>query len=334
MNHYKFQIFIFSLTSISIMLIVFIVNLLVDPLWYFNGNKVTDRNFAFNERIAKVNQFHNKKENVDCLIFGSSRTTLIHESKFENSTCFNMSFSSGRIGEFIQYSNYISSYTSNNIEMVIIAIEPQNYFSTIPESVPDFISSGSKPDSFLSAYFSMDSFIYSLRTLAGLSPLEREYNENFESVVSTNKKFNPEEKLAQTVSYFGGNLEDVSQQYLELASRYNSENVIFYIPPMSAWHIKDMNDNGALDYFLKSIYLIAKEGFKIYDFSIVSDITMDSENTYDGSHYFPSVNNRVVEVIMGMNRETKGFGLHVNGLTQESYIAYHKNKLGKLNDNN
>ena len=189
MNYYKTQIFIFSCTSISIMLIVFVVNLLVDPLWYFNGNKVTDRNFAFNERVSKVNQFHNKKDNIDCLIFGSSRTTLIHESKFQDNTCFNMSFSAGRIDEFIQYSDYLLSYSNNKIDKVIISIEPQNYFSTIPVSVPDFIHTMEKPDSFLSAYFSMDSFIYSLRTLVGLSPLEREYNKNFESVVNTSKKF-------------------------------------------------------------------------------------------------------------------------------------------------
>ncbi|MCG7495340.1 hypothetical protein MHO82_00515 [Vibrio sp. Of7-15] len=331
MNYYKTQIFIFSCTSISIMLIVFVVNLLVDPLWYFNGNKVTDRNFAFNERVSKVNQFHNKKDNIDCLIFGSSRTTLIHESKFQDNTCFNMSFSAGRIDEFIQYSDYLLSYSNNKIDKVIISIEPQNYFSTIPVSVPDFIHTMEKPDSFLSAYFSMDSFIYSLRTLVGLSPLEREYNKNFESVVNTSKKFNPDLELAQTVSGFGNDLEGVSRQYLELASRYERENVIFYIPPISAWHVKDMDDKGLLDYFLKSIHLISKEGFTIYDFSIVSDVTVNTKNTYDGSHYFPFVNERVVEVITGDNNGSNEFGLYVNGMTQDNYIAYHKNELGKLN---
>ena len=49
----------------------------------------------------------------------------------------------------------------------------------------------------------------------------------------------------------------------------------------------------------------------MYDFSIPSEVTSDSGNTYDGSHYFPYIQNKIVESI---NSEQMEFGLNVKKL--------------------
>jgi len=74
-----------------------VINFLVDPLWYLRGNLVTGVNFAFNERIAKLNQLMPRMQDYDCLIVGSSRTTLLPERRFSGHHCFNLAFSGGRI---------------------------------------------------------------------------------------------------------------------------------------------------------------------------------------------------------------------------------------------
>ena len=35
----------------------FVVNCLVDPLWYLRGNILTEINYPFNERLSKLNHF-------------------------------------------------------------------------------------------------------------------------------------------------------------------------------------------------------------------------------------------------------------------------------------
>lgn len=56
---------------------VWIFNYIIDPLWYDEGNRITGKNFAFNERVSKTNLFLQDKEQYDCLILGNSRVTLL-----------------------------------------------------------------------------------------------------------------------------------------------------------------------------------------------------------------------------------------------------------------
>src|ERR1700730_73349 len=74
-------------------------NALVDPLWYFAGNVVTGVNYAFNERLAKVNRLLPRLEQYDCLILGSSTSALLPERQIAGQRCFNLGFSSGVVPE-------------------------------------------------------------------------------------------------------------------------------------------------------------------------------------------------------------------------------------------
>src|SRR5258708_22913225 len=85
----------------------FAVNCLVDPLWYLRGNVLTEINYPFNERLSKINQFLPKMQDYDCIIFGSSRATLLPEEKVKGYHCFNMAFSDGQANEYQLYAKYL-----------------------------------------------------------------------------------------------------------------------------------------------------------------------------------------------------------------------------------
>src|SRR5258708_18402412 len=85
----------------------FAVNCLVDPLWYLRGNVLTEINYPFNERLSKINQFLPKMQDYDCIIFGSSRATLLPEEKVKGYHCFNMAFSDGQASEYQLYAKYL-----------------------------------------------------------------------------------------------------------------------------------------------------------------------------------------------------------------------------------
>ena len=69
------------------------VSLIIDPLWYHQGNRITQKNIGFNERVSKLNRLLANPDAYDCIIFGSSRTTLLNEPYFEESDCINMAVS-------------------------------------------------------------------------------------------------------------------------------------------------------------------------------------------------------------------------------------------------
>ena len=98
----------------------------MDPLWYFNGNRHEKLNFAFNERLTKTNQFLKKLHDYDCLIFGSSRTTVLNESLIENYRCFNYSFSAGRIGEFNAFASYAEEIGAAP-RLILIGVDDFNF---------------------------------------------------------------------------------------------------------------------------------------------------------------------------------------------------------------
>ena len=85
----------------------FTVNCLVDPLWYLRGNVLTGVNYPFNERLSKIIYFLPRMQNYDCIIFGTSRATLLPEEKIEGYHCFNMAFTDGQASEYQLYAQYL-----------------------------------------------------------------------------------------------------------------------------------------------------------------------------------------------------------------------------------
>lgn len=321
---------LFTVTVLLVLSSVLTINVIFDPLWYFNGNTVTKRNFGFNERLTKINQLIKKKDTVDCLIFGSSRATILPAANIDANKCFNLAFSAGRINEFSDYADYANSFLNLSISTSIIAVEPQNYFSSLSTNIPRFIKKRSYPDSFWQSYLTVDALVYSLRLFAGLSPLEREFDENFSVFINTTAKFNPNKPLVQTVE--GKVLSGVNDKYHELLLAIGAEKNIFYIPPLSVWHMEDMRKKGILNSYLQSIYQLVQTGSQVIDFSVANDVTHTVENTYDGSHFSVEVNELIAKrIALALNNENQkiknDFGVIINNLSMAEYIQLHNERL-------
>src|SRR5205085_8145092 len=83
------------------------VNCLVDPLWYLRGNVLTEINYPFNERLSKLIRFLPRMRDYDCMIFGTSRATLLPEEKADGYRCYNMAVSDGQASEYLLYADYL-----------------------------------------------------------------------------------------------------------------------------------------------------------------------------------------------------------------------------------
>lgn len=276
----------------------------------------------FNERLSKTNQYEKRRSthNYNCIIFGSSRTTLLNESLLDDQyRCFNFSFSGGRIKEFVAYANWLKG-RGENPSYVILGIDDFNFVQLSTElNIPDFIKNQSDPPSIFNNYFSLDALDMSYRLLSHSENDPKIYDHTFlGAVIQAPPKYHPTLFASQQIPY-----KDVVKDYKDLREVFPEAIFIGYIPPVSSW-ITASKPQEELDFFLNSVHSMSSFFLEIYDFSIPSAVTSDPENTYDGSHYFPFIQKEIVKRING---ESGGFGLSVKTLSRQTYVETYRTKV-------
>lgn len=292
----------------------------MDPLWYFYGNRIEEKNYGFNERLTKTNQFLKTAKKYDCIIFGSSRTTLLNESLIENHQCFNFAFSSGQIREFGAFGEYILEQGVYP-RRVIVGVDGFNFiYSWRKINIPDFVKNRSKPPSFIKAYLSLDGLDYSYRLLKGDSPFPRYYDDNFIGTILPNPpKYRPTLKLKDHVRIRA----DGTRGYMQLRQLFSEAEFIGYVPPISVWRIASKSEKELKNY-LGSLHRISRFIKPFYDFSIPSKITSTTDNTYDGSHYNIETNKLIADRI---NERSRLFGVRVDTMSKEEYFRVYERSL-------
>lgn len=308
-----------SLTAAAIA-IAGTINVLVDPLWYGKGNRITGENFSFNERVSKTNLLLNSDvQQYDCLILGSSRTTLLRSSSFQNQHCFNYAFSAGSIAEFVEYARFAKEHGLNPTTVYVgvdaFNFSPSPYNTVNPKVV--------EPQAMLRAYLSLDVLLFSVKTLLQLSPDPRYYNQNFESeVIDHLPEFEPAFYDRQSPSTCDSSK---VEYYAQIKNLFPNATVIGYVPPISAWNVvNETYERQVLDCTLAAFYEVSTIFEQLYDFSVPSEVTTAPQKTYDGSHFYPEVHEEVAQVLQG---KSNTFGILVNAYSLEDYQQYYKSRV-------
>jgi hypothetical protein len=278
----------------------FVFNCLVDPLWYLRGNVLTGVNYPFNERLATVIRFLPRLGDYDCVIFGTSRGSLLPEEKIDGYRCYNLSVSDGQASEYLLYAKYLKEHGFAP-RLIIVDVKRAEFIG--PEQaveVPDFIRTGGAPPSILASYVSLDALDFSIRTLRGDAPHHRYYDADFRAqleVRSKRHRYDPKGAFEPQPPPFDVHAERAAA-YIELRRLFPEARAIGYIPPESAWRIAGFSRTGQLDAYLAAIAQVAAAYDEFLDFSIPSALTESKEGTYDGSHYMRAVNAQVLAGLM------------------------------------
>jgi hypothetical protein len=317
----------FCVGATAVFGVALFINYLFDPLWYFGGNKVQSHNYAFDERLSKLNIL--KKGNYNCLILGSSRVTFLKPSQLTNAKCFNMSFSGGTVDEFIDFAKLIKKHFDIKVDYLIVGVDGVNFFNL---SKSQQWTKAELPPNFLVSYLSIDALLFSKRLLLEQTSLPRIYNQQFEvEVIPKLPVFTPEKGV---VGLKDGQFDQtVIEKYIELRDIFKPKKTIYYVPPLSAWHIEDIYNNKLLDNYLSAIYSFQLNALDIVDYSAISTVTLTPLNTYDGHHFLPKVSSLIAEDLNKMlNNEAPlndGFGIYVNKLSYKQYNDDYKSQLKK-----
>jgi hypothetical protein len=285
----------------------FAVNCLIDPLWYLRGNVLTEINYPFNERLSKIVRLLPRLPDYDCIIFGTSRATLLPEDKIAGYRCFNLAVSDGQASEYLVYADYLRK-RGFDPKLLIVEVRRGDLIGPIvPPEVPEFIPAGEAPPSILASYLSLDALNFSVRTLKGDTPHHRYYDQDFGAQLEVRSKrhyYNPPVSIKPTPPPFDVHPER-ADLYVQLRQKFPMARAVGYVPPESAWRIAAFSLTGGFDAYLGAIGRIAAAYDQFLDFSIPSAMTQskDPADTYDGVHYSRGVNGRVLAALIGSNSD-------------------------------
>lgn len=304
-------------TALSLSIVVYSICWTVDPLWYQNGNRVNRMNYVFNERISKINQLLQQQNSIDCVLFGSSRATLLPIHNLHDQQCFNLAFSAGMIGEFAAYGGYLKQQNLKP-SVIVVGVDGFNFFyDNVSQSIPKFIKQQKAPPSQYQTYIQLDTLLFSLKSLLKLSRLPRYYDEHFYGQILENTdQFQPHLVKQLTRSVEGKVQWDKVELYKVFKHLYPDAYIIFYVPPISIWHVKEMVQNDQISDYLRAVHSLNQYADRLLDFSIPSRITANPKYTYDGSHYVPQINQLIIDRFNGKNL---AFGTEITNLSFTDY---------------
>jgi hypothetical protein len=273
-------------------------NIVVDPLWYFRGNVVTGVNFSFNERLSKMNQLLPHLDKYDCLMFGSSTMALIPATAITGHRCFNLAFSAGLVSELLLYAKYLRA-RGVAPKLVIVGVDSFNFEGATPRpNVPDFVVKGHRPPPFWQNYLTIDALVFSYRVLRYDYPNRRYYDPEWRShIIPRRRPYRVPAKLEPQVPSPEIHPER-ADLYAEIRRLFPEARALAFVAPTAAWTIAQLKLDGNLDGYLEGLQRTAAAFDEFLDFSIPSEITVSTTNTFDGLHYFDAVNDHTAAALM------------------------------------
>jgi hypothetical protein len=284
---------------------VLTLNILVDPLWYFSGNQLSETNEPFNERISKLNLLRRDPTAYDCVIFGPSVTTLIDQRKIEGYKCFNAGFSDARVEELAPYALYMKQL-GLSAKLVIVDTTPRNFATTRPRlliKLPEFISNGTPPVSALRAYMSVDTFWFSLRSIAGFGDDWVLYDANFIKHLSPSFETQSRQAIIEHFRSYGDFSSDAIPAYAELLSIWPDAKKIGIASFVAAEAALVWEEAGVLENYLRASYDASRLFDSYCDFTAPSKISVDPSQSPDGLHFLAEPNALIATWISGHKSE-------------------------------
>ena len=257
------------------------------------------KNFTFNERISKSVWLDRNQSNFDCLILGSSRTTLIDVRDIPKYRCFNYSVGGGSLADSLHLARFAGQKITS-LTTVFVSVDDFNW---IRSSALDL----SKPSPFsldiqaklspFKYYFGLSALGMSVRTLLDSPPTPRYYARDFSIQVRADAPRladgKPREALAVphlSDAQIKKNVSVVSDAIEGIRAIFPRCRLVGFVPFTFKGIITANLDEIGVDRYMEAQSLIASSFDDFYDFSIVSNVTTDPSSTYDGSHFFPNVN--------------------------------------------
>ncbi len=320
-------VFVSSGITFAFLAAILILNMLVDPLWFFGGDKLMGRNFAFDERTARAARFTSTPGDYDCYIFGASRVGLMNEHRFSGYNCFTFSFAAATPRELVAFANFARKFGKHPPRLVVVGIDDFDFIDQADTfTVPISVTEMERPR-FWDFYFSARVATWSIETLLDRSPLERYYGSDLTGQVRSDARTFQALHLALPPGQHWHFTDQNVPVYANFRKIFPGARLIAYATPVAAGRIVQYQQDGILQNYLRALIDASRFFDEAYDFSIPSVVTADPSLTYDGSHFYPVVGDKIATALLA---HESGFGVRIDGLTLEQLRALYKERIAKF----
>ncbi|WP_370223759.1 hypothetical protein [Cytobacillus sp.] len=344
----NYKSFVIKIMAISLVCVFSVGSFIfyIDPMWTFgHEHKYNDVQTVINERQQKTNRILFQPFHYDTLLLGSSRTTYINQTDFENMKVFNFAVSNASIQEYNSLIELAKQKRGKEFERIIIGVD--FFKSSIKESkakksLNQYIQTANEPFYRYKNLLSMDLLDYSWQNFKMSRDNkvleERNYNRNN---IADAKDIAPEvmekqtkEKIQKFRDVFYGDTFEYNPEYKAILSQLKKNNpnteFIIFTTPISSPLFQAMAEEGRLPDYERWLNDITDVFGGVYNFMYPNSVTGNLENYFDGHHFYPNVGKLIAKRIsLGSNSETPGdFGTYLD----HKSLAAHLLEIRKQNE--
>ncbi len=313
---YKLWIRWILLIILLFLLLIALFNYLLDPLWSFNNFKFNKYKNSYNERVLKTNLLAYANIEYDGILLGSSRSSYINATIYNNMKIFNYSSSFLQVSEYAGFINNASKLNVNH-DIVILGVD---FFTFLVETKPDYIPEKYYNDTqdLLNRFkilISYDTFKKAKKNLKIDENFiyERVYDKNYNVFTSVRNKEDNKRNINDSVKKFNKmfylkkkpikNLKIIMNSLI--INNPNTKFVVFSTPISKELFNKIIKD--------KELYLLYEQWIKdlvsvfseINHFMYLNNIANNSStNFYDSHHVYPFVGDTIFKDLKNKKETT------------------------------
>lgn len=302
------------------------VNMIIDPYNIFHYDAPVDNGVEPNKNFIKTKYVLENPDKFDSFLFGSSRAGFMdieYLNELTGDRWYDMASSEATPAEHV---NTLNAFIRNGlipknvfvmVDDISCFVDPklhENMLYRVPYPKGNFIS----VLEFYAKYCDLITTYESLQVInehVADDPefLERYYNTGTESL-KKDSYFDPTLPQFQEgywADYYAYRVDDAlseMQSLVDICSQYGI-NLTVVTNPLYYLTYERAVENGYLDYLAG-----LSEITDYYNFSSLSDITLEYTNYYETSHFTPKVGRMMIEATQGMQNDElsrQGFGYHV-----------------------
>lgn len=286
-------------------------NYYIDPLWNFDhSNEYNDYQIGFNERIQKTNWINAHDMNFDSLMIGTSRTTYINASNFEEKV-FHYGLSSLHITEYLDYMQYAQSKNKKPFGTIYMELTVRShdlFYGPAFSDAESFFSQSERPFYPITSLFSKETHDQAKDNYeiskANYSEGPRTYNRDLE--VSTSY---PGKDINERIEFFKNQMADRTANgpewvydpnyrgYLEeIKAAFPDANFIVFTDLMPAERLQMTLEHPQIQPIYKQYISDIVDIFgAAYSFHAYNDVTRSHANFFDLYHFYPPIGDLVAE---------------------------------------
>lgn len=295
--------------------------MLLDPYNVFHAQKLVDNGVEPNKNYIKPLNVMKHPDRYDSLLFGSSRVGFLDVERMNDGVYYDMMASEGLPAEHVKTlrslikRGFIPKNVIVGVDDISYFVDPASHDNILYRKMFPWDGPATEKLGFFLRYMDPITNIQSLETISDHDISDRGWSDRLLTTGTENldieADFNPDNLKPYWADYYMPREEafDDIRELKALCDEYDIKLTVFTNPVFGHTYMKDIQ-NGYL-VFLERLAEITD----YYNFSGFNDMTLDTANYYENSHYTRAIGDKMIDAMFYDTVDerllSQGFGYYV-----------------------